>query len=241
MVHDEVAEADEEVPGGELEAKIARIYRLLVAAYGIPPWEPTGDALGELIATVLSQHTSDVNSERAYAQLISRFPTWEQVRDAPVAEVAEAIRPGGLAQVKAVRIQRILRELTARLGDEPLTLHTLRDLPLEEASAYLRTFPGVGPKTAACVLLFSLGMPAFPVDTHVWRVSRRLGLIGPRVAADAAHAILEAAIPPDRRHTMHVNLIRHGRQMCHAQRPACGRCPLRAECRYYWQVVASER
>ena len=238
MLCDEVADG---IPGGELQAKIARIYRLLVAAYGIPPWEPDGDALGGLIATVLSQHTSDVNSDRAYAQLIARFPTWEQVRDAPMAEVAEAIRPGGLAQIKAERIQRILRELTARLSGGPLTLNNLRDLPLTGATAYLRTFPGVGPKTAACVLLFSLGMPAFPVDTHVWRVSKRLGLIGPRVSADAAHAILEAVIPPDQRHTMHVNLIRHGRQMCHAQRPACGRCPLRSECRYYWQVVASER
>lgn len=223
----------------EVDAKVARIYQLLVDAYGIPPWEPDGDALGGLIATVLSQHTSDINSDRAYAQLISRFPSWEQVRDAPMEDVAEAIRLGGLAKIKAERIQRILRELTERLGDAPLSLDDVRTMPLVDATAYLRTFSGVGPKTAACVLLFSLGKPAFPVDTHVWRVSKRLGLIGPRVSADAAHEVLEALSPPEWRHTMHVDLIRHGRQICHAQRPECGRCALRSECQYYWQAVAN--
>jgi len=224
-----------------LRDKVARIYDLLVKTYGIPPWEPDGDALGGLIGTVLSQHTSDVNSERAYAQLVSRFPTWEAVRDAPVEAVAEAIRPGGLAGLKAERIQRILRILTERLNGKDLTLDTLKDMPLDDALDYLESLPGVGPKTAACVLLFSLGQPAFPVDTHVWRVTKRLGLIGPKVTADAAHIVLADLIPPDRRHTMHVDLIRHGRQICHAQRPACGRCSLRAECQYYWRSVAHER
>lgn len=222
-------------------AKVARVYALLVRAYGIPPWEPDGDALGGLIGTVLSQHTSDVNSERAYTQLVERFPTWEAVRDAPVDAVAEAIRPGGLARLKAERIQRILRILTERVRGEALTLDDVRDLPLEDALSYLESLPGVGPKTAACVLLFSLGRPAFPVDTHVWRVTKRLGLIGPKVTADAAHAILSKLIPPDWRHTMHVDLIRHGRQICHAQRPACERCSLRAECQYYWLSVAHEQ
>lgn len=224
-----------------LATKVDHVYKLLVETYGIPPWQPDGDALGGLIATVLSQHTSDVNSERAYAQLLGRFPTWEEVRDAPVEDVADAIRPGGLAGIKAERIQRLLRELTERLGGDVVSLENLRDMPLDDALAYLRTFPGVGPKTAACVLLFSLGMPAFPVDTHVWRVTKRLGLIGPRVSADAAHEALAALIPPDWRHTMHVDLIQHGRQICHAQRPACARCPLRSECQYYWQIVATER
>jgi endonuclease III len=223
-----------------LRVKVARVYELLVETYGMPSWEPDGDALGGLIGTVLSQHTSDVNSERAYAELVNRFPTWEAVRDAPVAAVAEAIRSGGLAWLKAERIQRILQLLTERLNGKELTLDELQDMSLDDALAYLESLPGVGPKTAACVLLFSLGQPAFPVDTHVWRVSKRLGLIGPKVTASAAHTVLTELIPPSWRHAMHVHLIRHGRQICHAQRPGCGRCALRSECQYYWLSVAHE-
>ncbi|HEX8036855.1 MAG TPA: endonuclease III [Ktedonobacterales bacterium] len=222
-----------------LERKVERIYKLLTKAYGVPEYVPDGDALGGLIATVLSQHTSDVNSVRAYEQLVRTFPTWEAVRDAPMEDVADAIRTGGLARIKAERIQSILRDLTARLGAGPLTLEGLDALPLDEAQSYLRTLPGVGPKTAACVLLFSVGQPAFPVDTHVWRVTKRLGLIGPKVSADAAHEVLMRLIPPEWRYTMHVDLIQHGRQKCHAQRPECSTCPLRSECQYYWAVVAS--
>lgn len=250
-------------PDDAVDPHLARIYRLLVVAYGIPPWQPDGDALGGLIATVLSQHTSDINSGRAYAQLVARFPSWLAVRDAPTAAVADAIRMGGLAQIKAERIQRILRELTDRrtvrrvhsdgapsaangvarqaADDDDLTLAELDDLSLDAAQRYLLTLPGVGPKTAACVLLFSLGRPAFPVDTHVWRVTRRLGLIGARVSADAAHTALLGVIPPEWRHTMHVDLIQHGRRVCHAQRPACPVCPLRAECQYYWANVIHEQ
>ena len=224
---------------GEIGAKIARIYEKLVATYGIPPWEPTGDPLGELVATVLSQHTSDINSERAYRQLRAAFPTWEQVRDAPIDDVVEAIRSGGLAQQKAERIQQILRILTERLDDAPLTLDTLDAMPLDDALAWLRGLPGVGPKTAACVLLFALGKPAFPVDTHVWRVTKRLGLIGPRVSAESAHETLQALIPEGWRHTMHIDLIRHGRQICYARNPACFRCPISSECQYFWDVVAA--
>jgi endonuclease-3 len=223
-----------------LERKVARVYDLLVQMHGIPPWEPDGDALGGLVATILSQHTSDVNSARAYARLVERLPTWEQVRDAPLEVVADAIRPGGLAQQKAVRIQRILREIGEQSGGE-LSLQGLRDMPLDEALTYLRTFSGVGPKTAACVLLFSLGRPAFPVDTHVWRVAKRLGLIGGSVSADAAHEILMRLIPAEWRHTMHVNVIQHGRRLCHARNPLCSRCLLRPECLYFWASVANER
>jgi endonuclease III len=223
-----------------LQDKVARVHRLLVEAYGVPPWEPSGDALGELIATILSQHTSDVNSERAYAELVRCFPTWEAVRDAPVEAVEDAIRSGGLARQKAERIQRILQQIPMEAGGE-LSLDRLEKMPLDEALTYLQTLPGVGPKTAACVLLFAVGQPAFPVDTHVWRVSRRLGLIGPRVTAEAAHEVLDRLIPLEWRHTMHVDLIRHGRQICHAQRPECPRCPLRSECQYYWATVAAER
>jgi endonuclease-3 len=135
----------------------------------------------------------------------------------------------------------VLCILSERQGGGAPSLALLDDLDLEAAQAYLRTLPGVGPKTAACVLLFSLGRPAFPVDTHVWRVARRLGLLGPRVSADAAHAVLARMIPAEWRHTMHVDLIRHGRAVCHAQRPACGRCALRAECDYYWAVLATQK
>ncbi|MEO7001810.1 MAG: endonuclease III [Ktedonobacterales bacterium] len=225
----------------EPDEQVARVYALLVEAYGEPPWEPDGDALGGLIATVLSQHTSDVNSARAYAQLIEAFPSWQSVRDAPTEAVAAAIRVGGLAQLKAERIQQILRELTNRLDGADLSLATLDTLPLIEAQGYLLSLPGVGPKTAACVLLFSLGRPAFPVDTHVWRVSGRLGLINPHISADAAHEVLTRKIPPAWRHTSHVNLIQHGRQICHARNPECPRCPLRAVCQYYWVSVAHGR
>lgn len=216
------------------------VYDRLVETYGIPAWEPDGDAVGGLISTILSQHTSDLNSERAYANLRATFPTWEQVRDAPEGDVASAIRSGGLAQVKARSIQRTLRVLTERDPDAPFALRWLDPSDIESARAELTSLPGVGMKTASCVLLFSLGTPAFPVDTHVWRVTKRLGLIGASVSADAAHSALEQLIPPERRYTMHIDLIRHGRLVCHAQRPDCERCPLRARCAYYWATRASE-
>jgi endonuclease-3 len=220
-----------------LAGKLTDVHQRLVEVYGIPEWRPDGDALGGLIGTILSQHTSDVNSDRAYQQLVATFPTWEAVRDAPQEAVAAAIRPGGLANIKAARIQEVLRVLSERLGGGPPSLAALDTLDLAAAEAYLRALPGVGPKTAACVLLFSLGRPAFPVDTHVWRVARRIGLIGPRVSAEAAHERLGQAIPPAWRHTLHVNLITHGRRICHAQRPACERCALRSLCDYYWRAA----
>ncbi|HEY7354872.1 MAG TPA: endonuclease III, partial [Ktedonobacterales bacterium] len=213
--------------------KLERIYHLLLRAYGKPEWKPDGNALGGLVGTILSQHTSDVNSERAYRQLVTTFPTWEEVRDAPVEQVAEAIRSGGLANMKAPRIQEVLRVLTARLNGGKLSLDLLKTRTLAEAREYLRSLPGVGPKTVACVLLFSLGQAAFPVDTHVHRVSKRLGLIGAKVSADQAHTVFERIVPAEWAYPLHVNLIRHGRRVCHAQRPDCARCPLRLECAYY--------
>lgn len=211
--------------------RIRWVYERLAEQWGIPPWQPDGDALGGLIATILSQHTSDVNSERAYARLRQAFPQWADMRDAPVDAVADAIRVGGLAQVKAERIQGVLRAIGER-RDGALDLGYLAALPLDEALANLRALPGVGPKTAACVLLFSLGRPAFPVDTHVWRVTRRFGLIGPKVTPEVAHRELEAQIPAEWRHTLHLDLIQHGRRVCYAQRPACERCVLAKRCEY---------
>lgn len=220
---------------GPVDERIAWVYERLVETYGAPAWEPDDDPLGGLIATILSQHTSDTNSARAYQRLVQAFPTWEQARDAPVEAVEEPIRVGGLARLKAERIQRALRDLTARQGGAPLNLAGLVGLPLDEARAYLTSLPGVGPKTAACVLLFSLGTPAFPVDTHVWRVTRRLGVISLATSANAAHVELERQIPPEWRYVAHVDLIRHGRRICRAQRPLCEQCPLRARCDYYWR------
>lgn len=226
---------------------LARVYEILLVTYGIPKNEPDFDPLGGLIATILSQHTSDINSERAYQQLVSAFPTWEAVRDAATNRVAEAITCGGLANMKSVRIQDVLHTLTERQQEEGGTKSVAAFLSeelarrtTEDALQYLRTLPGVGPKTAACVLMFNLDRPAFPIDTHVWRTAKRLGLIGAKVSADAAHMLFAKVTPPEWVYPLHVNLIRHGRQICHAQRPACHACPLYKECAFVGSVNAQE-
>lgn len=196
--------------------------------YGPPAPRHSDGPLAELIQTILSQNTSDVNTERAFASLWARFGDWEAIRAAPATEIADAIRSGGLAQVKAPRIKAVLESIEGDRGE--LSLDFLAAMPLADARAYLTSLGGVGPKTAACVLLFALGMPALPVDTHVHRVSKRLGLIGPTVSAEAAHAILEAAIPPDEMYDAHMLLIRHGRVICKAPRPRCAACPLQDVC-----------
>ena len=172
---------------------LARVYEILIATYGEPKNEPDHDPLGGLIATILSQHTSDSNSERAYQQLVTAFPTWEAVRDATTGKIAEAIKCGGLANTKSVRIQDVLHTLTEQQQEQGETktlseylYNELARRTTEEAGRYLRQLPGVGPKTAACVLMFHLDRPAFPIDTHVWRTARRLGLIGPKVGADVS-------------------------------------------------------
>jgi endonuclease III len=211
--------------------KVRAVYERLVAAYGPRVLRPGRDPLDELILTILSQNTTDRNSGRAYRLLRAKFPTWEEVMSAPVAEVYEAIKPAGLGNIKAPRIQNTLREILARRGD--LRLDFLEDLALEEGKRWLTSLEGIGPKTAACVLLFALGKPALPVDTHVHRVARRLGLIGPKVGADQAHTLLEAALPPETIYAFHVDMIQHGRRVCHAQRPECGSCPLNDMCDFY--------
>lgn len=204
------------------------VQKRLDAIYGPIHWRPRMVALDELIFTVLTQHTSDLNAERSYDALRKAMPTWASVIEAETQKIADAIHHGGLSNQKSVRIQKILIEILHRLGH--FELEFLSDLPLEEARSWLTSLPGVGPKTAAVVMAFSLKMPAFPVDTHILRVSKRLGLIGRKVSADQAHPIMENMIPSDNRYDMHVLLITHGRQICKARVPQCGRCPLDQEC-----------
>jgi endonuclease-3 len=220
----------------ERQGRAERTHALLLTEYGERQWYSRADPLSELVQTILSQHTSDVNSHRAFAELRATFPTWEAARDAPIERVATTIRSAGLGNIKAPRIQQVLREVSQ---NGRLDLGFLRDMPLAEAKTWLRSLSGVGPKTAACVLLFSLGKPALPVDTHVFRVSRRLGLIGPKVSADQAHDDLEAMLPPEALYAFHVNVVAHGRQVCHAQRPACERCVLQSECDYFLQGMGT--
>jgi endonuclease-3 len=226
---------------------LTKVYELLIATYGEPENIPDHDPLGGLIGTILSQHTSDINSERAYQQLIATFSTWEAVRDAPTEKVAEAIKSGGLAKIKSVRIQDVLQTLTeqqAAQGDTKTLVAYLSDelakRTTEDAWHYLQQLPGVGPKTAACVLMFNLGREAFPIDTHVHRTALRLGLIGPKVNANQAHVLFAKAIPPEWVYPLHVNLIHHGRQICHAQRPECSRCSLYSECAFVGSVNPQE-
>jgi endonuclease-3 len=176
------------------------------------------------VLTILSQNTSDVNSGRAFRSLKERFPSWEEALRASVEEVADAIRPGGIANVKARRLHAIFAALEEREG--ALELSSLARLSDEDARAYLRALPGVGPKTAACVLLFSLRRPAFPVDTHVHRVARRLGLVEEGASAEATHQVLEPIVPPELRYEFHIQLIRHGREVCRPRLPRCTACVL---------------
>ena len=205
------------------------LHNLLLAEYGDHPWHPH-DPVASLVLTILSQNTNDVNRDRAFEYLRERFPTWEAVRDAPPEALVEAVRPAGLAPTKAPRIQAALQRVTAEQGE--ISLDFLASLPLEEARAWLLSLPGVGPKTAAIVLLFALGRPAFPVDTHIHRVTRRLGLIPDRTSREKAHKLLEQLVPPEIYYSFHLNLIAHGRAVCHARNPACGRCILRDECAF---------
>jgi endonuclease-3 len=217
------------VPRASWRRPPARRVRALRArlreVYGIPVMAPHGDPLGELVLTVLSQSTNDRNRDVAFLRLRQRFPAWEAVRDAPVAEIEEAIQPGGLHVQKSRRIKEILTALP-----EDLDLSWLRDVPVEEARAYLTALPGVGRKTAACVLLFAYGLRDVPVDTHVGRVATRLALLRPGAGSDEQHDEMTALSPPGAELEFHVNLLRHGRRTCHAQRPACLHCALRRMC-----------
>ncbi len=200
----------------------------LSALYGEPVWRPHGDPMTELVLTILSQNTSDANSGRAFMRLVARFPAWEALMAAPPQEIEREIAVGGLAKIKAPRIKAILEEVWGRRGSFDLSF--LAQMPLAEAKEWLRSLPGVGPKTAACVLMFACGLPALPVDTHVHRVSQRLGLVPNKAGPAEAHDILEAMLRPEQVYPFHVSLIKHGRRLCRAQRPLCAGCPLLDGC-----------
>jgi endonuclease-3 len=215
------ATAFERPPARRIRALRGRLREM----YGIPVMAPHQDPLGELVLTVLSQSTNDRNRDVAFLRLRDRFPAWEAVRDAPVEEIEEAIRPGGISKVKSVRIQAILEAI----GD-PLDLDWMADAPVEESREYLVALPGVGRKTAACVLLFAFGLREVPVDTHVSRVGGRLAILPVRAPFERLHDEMLRISPPGTELELHVNLLRHGRRTCHAQRPACPRCELRRMC-----------
>jgi endonuclease-3 len=206
----------------------AELIEILDERYGRAPQQASHAPVFELVLTLLSQHTSDHNSGQAMHRLIAAYPTWDEILAAPQAGVEEAIRPGGLAPTKSKRLQALLAEVKERVPDWDLDF--LATLPLEEAKQWLTSLPGVGPKTAACVLLFALERPALPVDTHVERVAKRLGLVPAKMPAAKAHDALEAMLEPDEVYAFHVDLIQHGRRTCHARGPRCEDCPLLSRC-----------
>ena len=221
----------------ELSRLASEVHRRLLDFYGQPVWRSPMLPVDELVSTILSQNTNDINRDRAYQSLRRHFPTWEAVRDAATDSVIAAIRSAGLANQKGPRIQQVLREISRERGS--LELDFLRELPLEEARAWLKKFKGVGPKTAAIVLQFSLGRPAFPVDTHIYRVTGRIGLRPEKMTVEDAHLHLEKLFPPETYYPAHLNIIRLGREICAARKPACERCPLREICNYYASLQAA--
>jgi endonuclease-3 len=207
---------------------IAEAIRLLVERYTPFPWEPRLEPSHELVLTILSQHTSDVNSARAFQGLMERFSTLEEIAQGDLADIEKAISPGGLARVKAPRIKAVLNRVLELNGS--LDLSFLREMPLGEAKVWLRQLPGIGPKSAGIILSFALGMPAMAIDTHIYRVVKRLGLIGPKVTAEKAHDILEGMVEPGQVFQFHHSFITHGRRVCKAQRPRCGECVVAFGC-----------
>lgn len=220
----------------------AEVMDVLREEYGPVEWVPRYGPAEELVSTILSQHTSDINSHRAFNSLMERFGTLDAVADGPIEEIEGAIRTGGLAKIKASRIKDVLQRVRDMVGSFDLSF--LGEMPLPEAKGWLKDLPGIGPKTAAIILCFSLGMPAMPVDTHIYRVSKRLGLIGAKVSADQAHDILEPMVGKEDVFAFHMYLIQHGRGVCKAHRPQCGRCVLAPGCpsrRHFKEQASNER
>jgi endonuclease-3 len=214
----------------DLKEKALKVHKTLIEAFGEPTWRNPLPPVDELVSTILSQNTNDVNRDRAFDSLRDKFPTWEEVRDADTDEVIEAVRVAGLANQKGPRLQNVLREITEERGS--LDLSFLEDMPLEEARDWLTKFKGVGPKTAAIVLCFSLNRPAFPVDTHVYRVTGRIGLRPENISVEKAHPYLEEVFPPETYYAAHLNIIRLGREICAARKPKCPECPVYDLCDY---------
>ena len=213
-----------------LKARALKIHETLLEAFGEPIWRNPLPAIDELVSTILSQNTNDIHRDRGFNALRAKFPTWEAVRDAKVEDVIAAIKPAGLANQKGPRIQQVLRAITEERGS--LNLDFLAAMPVDEARAWLTKFNGVGPKTAAIVLCFSLNMPAFPVDTHIYRVSGRIGLRPEKMTVEQAHPYLESIFPPETYYAGHLNLIRLGREICGARKPNCPQCPIIKLCDY---------
>jgi endonuclease III len=218
---------------GDLKAKVWEMYERELATYGHQPNVPRREPMHELISTILSHRTTGRNEDLAYRRMWERFGSWEAIRDAPVDDLADAIAPSNYAEQKAPRIKDVLRRIIAERGVADVDF--LRDMPLDEAMAWLTALPGVGPKTASLVLLFCFQRPVLPVDTHVHRVSQRVGLIGPRVDATAAHALLLPLFPPDPQvlYNFHINTLLHGQRVCVWGTPRCERCPLTDICNWY--------
>ena len=214
----------------EKKLQVKYIIQNLEAAYGVPRNKNADDPLDDLIGTILSQSTTDINSHRAFDSLKKRFPDWESARLARRASVIAAIKSGGLANSKSKVIKNVLNDIKTRRGE--LSLSFLRTAPIDEAREFLTSLKGVGPKTAACVLLFSCHRPVFPMDTHILRITRRLGLIPDKCNDEQAHKIMDSIIQPGKHFSLHVNLIRHGRNICRPRNPLCSECPLIEHCRH---------
>ena len=224
-------------PNPEQIRKAQTIYQLLFRFYGQPTWRNPLTPLDELMSTILSQNTNDQNRDNAFKNLKKIFPAWEQVRDARQAEVINAIRSAGLANQKGARMQSILQQITTERGN--LDLAFLADLPAEDARQWLLRFKGVGPKTASIVMQFSLNHPAFPVDTHIYRVTGRLGLRPQKMNVEKTHKLMEELFNPDQYSAAHLNIIRLGREICQARKPLCPQCPLQDNCCYFSDNVKS--
>jgi endonuclease-3 len=207
---------------------IEEVIELLEQEYGPRKWQPGRDPIDVLIGTILSQNTSAANSGRAFASLKVSFDSWEVVASAPAEHIAQVIKSGGLSQIKAVRIKQVLEQIEKEQGR--ISLDSLKSMNMAEAEDYLMRLPGVGHKTASCVLLFSLGKPSLPVDTHVFRVAKRLGLIDSKVSIEKAHSLLQEQTPPSKVYQFHIHMIEHGRRICHARQPRCHICILKDVC-----------
>lgn len=216
------------------KAKYKPVSAGLRERYGYPQWRQALPPMDELVSCILSQSTSDTNRDRGFAALKARYASYEAVRDAPTAEVIETIRPAGLANQKGPRIQEVLRWITLDRGE--INIDFLADVSMDEAKAWLTGMNGIGPKTAAIVMCFAFNRPAFPVDTHVHRVSQRIGFLPEGISAEKAHPVMEAIVPPEDYYAFHLNVIQHGRQVCHARGPRCEQCPVTANCDYFQQL-----